>query len=841
MPSSKHNRRPAKAQRSKSSRNGSHSQARPAADETQPLLSRKPPTYAAQAGSRASGDDTDHSTGRHSKAPSTHSTQRRRHVYRATSSHRRTSSEEGGAGEAASCHGPSQPPSATAPSEMPSSVPVGYEEHRGTYFDYLSHIRRHSSHPSLADQSPTQHPSPGRGSEEFSAGGPVRHLDGRPPLITSTFPSDPLLRKRTHPKRQFWSRAEALRTASQEEERTTTSEGHSQDATAEGATPDDRGLVFTCHPHIGSSSSSTTPKDAGTATSSVGDDTSPVTRRTSPDPTESDRSSPPPTISVSASIANPLHINVAGAPPTSLRYPTHSPLPMRNASAVPSTLKPPAIPGYHPTARRNESGHLGLGGADRSPLTGPALARAGPVAREPPQSPGVQGRFVNPSDWRHGETAPIGAYARVRSRLTNGYLSDTSGGPVARPSSAVFVPLSNHAGSDCGRGLPNGVRARLDEGPDWKAIHYFSEHGELPPHATPRHSHPGPSYPLPVNGLDGEPLTTLNSHFSELWDDVPDDSYVDDEAFLDPSYRFTFFSPNFGTIRARELFDLQTDEHSLEDLLTSAKGCFWIDVLAPEPRDMALLARFFKIHPLTAEDILTQDAREKCETFRNYYFTSFRTFEMDPSNEGYMDPLSMYMVVFKEGILSFHNHTNPHPRNVLRRIQQMMDVPAITPDWINYALIDDITDHFQPVMRLVEHEVDTVDELVLILNESEQSDMLRRIGLARKTVISLLRLLTSKPDVVRSLMKRFESQHSLSGTSLNMNDTGLYLGDILDHLVTMLQNSNHYEAILSRSHANYLAQISFEITQASNRTNDVVAKLSALASILVPLNLVTGK
>ncbi|RKP34733.1 hypothetical protein BJ085DRAFT_16984 [Dimargaris cristalligena] len=296
---------------------------------------------------------------------------------------------------------------------------------------------------------------------------------------------------------------------------------------------------------------------------------------------------------------------------------------------------------------------------------------------------------------------------------------------------------------------------------------------------------------------------------------------------------------------------------SLEDLLTSSKGCFWINVHSPTDKDMTLLSRFFRIHPLTAEDILTEDAREKCEIFRHYYFISFRTFEMDPSNDGYLDPMPMYMIVFKEGILSFHSHANPHPRNVLRRIQQMMEGASITPDWINYALIDDITDHFQPVIRLVEREVDSVDELVLILNESEQSDMLRRIGLARKTVISLLRLLTAKPDVVKSLMKRFETSAmnggngtsttgqvgggSSGGTSLlNMNETGLYLGDIQDHLVTMIQNTNHYEAILSRSHANYLAQISFEITQASNRTNDVVAKLSALASILVPLNLVTG-
>lgn len=50
----------------------------------------------------------------------------------------------------------------------------------------------------------------------------------------------------------------------------------------------------------------------------------------------------------------------------------------------------------------------------------------------------------------------------------------------------------------------------------------------------------------------------------------------------------------------------------------------------------------------------------------------------------------------------------------------------MTSDWISYALIDDITDAFGPLIQNIEYEVDSIDELVLILKEAEQSDMLRR-------------------------------------------------------------------------------------------------------------------
>jgi magnesium transporter len=82
------------------------------------------------------------------------------------------------------------------------------------------------------------------------------------------------------------------------------------------------------------------------------------------------------------------------------------------------------------------------------------------------------------------------------------------------------------------------------------------------------------------------------------------------------------------------------------------------------------------------------------------------------------------------------------------------------------------------------------------------------------------------------------------------SDIGLYLSDIQDHLITMTQNLNHYEKILSRSHSNYLAQISIEMTDANNQINDVLSKLTALGTVLMyvdclfadnsPMNLVTG-
>jgi magnesium transporter len=188
-----------------------------------------------------------------------------------------------------------------------------------------------------------------------------------------------------------------------------------------------------------------------------------------------------------------------------------------------------------------------------------------------------------------------------------------------------------------------------------------------------------------------------------------------------------------------------------------------------------------------------EETREKIELFRNYYLVCFRGFDQDPFSPTHLEPLNMYIIVFREGILSvcfvlsytcsppltmhcsqFHFRATPHPQNVRRRIKQLKDYISVTSDWISYALIDDITDAFGPLIQGIEYEVDSIDELVLILKEAEQSDMLRRIGTCRKKVMGLLRLMGNKADVVKGLAKRCNENWRVAPTS----DIGLYLSDI---------------------------------------------------------------
>ncbi|EEY22531.1 magnesium transporter ALR1 [Verticillium alfalfae VaMs.102] len=306
--------------------------------------------------------------------------------------------------------------------------------------------------------------------------------------------------------------------------------------------------------------------------------------------------------------------------------------------------------------------------------------------------------------------------------------------------------------------------------------------------------------------------------------------------------RFSFFSSAWeSTIHAQDFGDLVLPGEDVRGLFAlppnESDGVWWLNVNNPTKEEVQAICKAFGIHPLTIEDITTQEAREKIELFPSYYFASFRSFQTVEEDDGQeYEPFNIYVVVFREGTLSFSFQPNAHASHVRKRIALLKDYVALSSDWICYAMIDDIVDCFAPIIRKIELEADSIEDEVFVIREGDSSVFLRSIGRVCKNCMALMRLLGGKADVLRGFTKRCNENYKVTPRM----DIGLYLGDIQDHVVTMVTNLGHFEKILSRSHSNYLAQLSINNIAQGTDTNRVLSKITFLASILVPMNLVSG-
>lgn len=142
-----------------------------------------------------------------------------------------------------------------------------------------------------------------------------------------------------------------------------------------------------------------------------------------------------------------------------------------------------------------------------------------------------------------------------------------------------------------------------------------------------------------------------------------------------PSKAPSFIEASISTSKANVLSILQS-------------GIFWIDVTNASKSEIQNYSNLFGIHPLTGEDILSEETREKAEDFPNYLFISIKTFDSDPYSANYLNPINLSIVVFNDCVLSFHTKPIPHIANVLKRIDQLKayDQVHLTSEWISYAL-----------------------------------------------------------------------------------------------------------------------------------------------------------
>lgn len=192
----------------------------------------------------------------------------------------------------------------------------------------------------------------------------------------------------------------------------------------------------------------------------------------------------------------------------------------------------------------------------------------------------------------------------------------------------------------------------------------------------------------------------------------------------------------------------------------------------------------------------------------------------------------LFILLFASHVITIHMKPIRQLKHVLRRVNPLKKVFTVTSDWFMYAIFDDIVDEFMPNIKGMEYEVDSIDETVLYLKRTNQTEMLRRIGLARNHVNQLIRLLRPKIDILGILTKR----HSAS----MQEHTLLYLRDTQDHLMTMIQNLEQNSETLNRSHNNYLAQISIELAEMSNRMNLQVKILTQVTALALPFAIIGG-
>ena len=220
--------------------------------------------------------------------------------------------------------------------------------------------------------------------------------------------------------------------------------------------------------------------------------------------------------------------------------------------------------------------------------------------------------------------------------------------------------------------------------------------------------------------------------------------------------------------------------------------------------------------------MLDTNQRPKVEQYDDYLFIVAKMLYLDKDREIGGEQVSMFLG--KTFLITLQEEPE---RDVFEPIRARIRsekgrIRKAGADYLAYALLDAIIDHYYPVLESIGAEIDTIeDELV-------DNPLVRPVGSLhehKRTLTQIRRMVWPLRDVINLLL------HEEPG--LIQPETKVYLRDCYDHSVQLMDVVESYRDVLSG-----LTEI--HISSIGLRTNEIMRLLTVVTSIFIPLTFIAG-
>ena len=238
---------------------------------------------------------------------------------------------------------------------------------------------------------------------------------------------------------------------------------------------------------------------------------------------------------------------------------------------------------------------------------------------------------------------------------------------------------------------------------------------------------------------------------------------------------------------------------------------------------LRLLGTQFNLHPLALEDVLDTTQRPKVEQYDNYLFIVAHMIYRDRHETMCGEQVSMFLgkhfliTLQEEAEFDVFEPVRARIRNVSGSIRKM------GPDYLAYALLDSVVDHYYPVLEDVGAKIDLIEEQLVELQPG-QSPVGELHG-HKRALARIRRFVWPLRDLINVLL------HDEGG--LVTKATKVYLRDCYDHTVQLMDLIESYRDVISGLMDLYLSAVGI-------RTNEIMRVLTVISSVFIPLTFIAG-
>jgi magnesium transporter len=242
--------------------------------------------------------------------------------------------------------------------------------------------------------------------------------------------------------------------------------------------------------------------------------------------------------------------------------------------------------------------------------------------------------------------------------------------------------------------------------------------------------------------------------------------------------------------------------------------------------DVALmrdLGRLFHLHNLALEDVIHVHQRAKVEAYGDHFFLVTRM--PDVGRPWRTEQVSLFFG--ERFVLTFQEQPGGDCLEPVRlRIRAgLSGARAARPDYLVYAILDAIVDHYFPLLEECGERLDALEEEVSDTRLGPARRVMGRVQTIKRDLQSVRRVLWPLRDAINVLLR--------DATALISEETRLYLRDVHDHTIQIVDLVDQYRDISTGVAEIHLAAV-------SQRTNDIVKVLTILSAVFIPLTFIAG-
>ena len=231
---------------------------------------------------------------------------------------------------------------------------------------------------------------------------------------------------------------------------------------------------------------------------------------------------------------------------------------------------------------------------------------------------------------------------------------------------------------------------------------------------------------------------------------------------------------------------------------------------------------YFDLHPLIQEDIVNTHQRTKVEQYENCIYFVLRMLRYNKSPQA-IESEQVSIILSNNYVLSFQETDHPIFKPVLERLNLAHSrLRTSGPDYLAYALIDNITDHYFSILDVLgEHSEKVEDELL----EEPDEETFQYIHRLRKEIVFARKSIWPMRDMLNSVIR--------DESPFIQESTKVFIRDVYDHVVQIIDTIDNNRDMIMSMHDMYMSHV-------SNKMNEVMKVLTIIATIFIPLTFIAG-